>query len=264
MKNESNEIDLLELLAKIYFLFKRNKYIILTFVLLGIIVGLYKSFQSDPYFQTKMLIKTSLENEMVQGQLQTLSELKENGNNNILAQELGITKEEAEEIKTFSVEEVEESSLLRINLEVFDNELITKIKEGIINYSETNEYIQQELKNKQDHYTQYLKEISDALELLRKEEKRQISAQSSMEIILSGDSYANQITKLMDKKENIETKKNQIQKPLIIVKDFYKPDKPKVATSLKIILHAVVGLFLGIIAVFGVFLIKKLEKYQKQ
>jgi hypothetical protein len=66
----------------------------------------------------------------------------------------------------------------------------------------------------------------------------------------------------MDKKGDIEINllKN---KPFIVIKDFYIPQKPKRDTSKRMVLFTFLGLILGIIVVFVIALIKKLENYQK-
>lgn len=262
MKNESNEIDLLELLAKVYFLFKRNKYIILAFAILGVIVSIYKSSKSEPYYQTEMTAKTPLESEVVKNQLEVLTNHQKNQNINLLAQELDIKKEDAKQIKSITVEEVEETSLMRISLKVLDTNLIHRIQEGIINFSETNKFLREQLKSKHRHYEQYLNKISEALELLRKQENKKITPQSQEKISIEEGNYARQIIQLMDKKEQVE--ENLIEnKPLIIVNGFHIPEKAQTDTTTQFILYTVIGLFLGIVFVVVKFLIVKIEHYKK-
>ncbi len=266
MRKEENEIDLLELMAKIYKLLKRNKYIILVFVIIGLIVGIYKSIGSEAYYKTNMLAKSPLSNTEIIEQLQSLSELQQNNNNEPLSEELNITLEETKKIKFIEVGKTEEEShLIQIKLEVFNNNLIPKIKEGIIQYLETNPYIKRELKRRQEHYQEYLEKINEALEILREKENTKNLPQAAKEILVSGESesYSDQIIKLMNKKGSIEQTLLRNQ-PLIIVKDFHKPENPQKDIKFQIILYTIIGFILGIIVVFFITLLRKLENYKKQ
>jgi hypothetical protein len=264
MRKEANEIDLLELMAKIYNLLRRNIYIILAFVILGLIAGIYKSTSSDPYYETRMIAKSPLSNTEVLNQLQALTELKKNKSYVLLSQELNITEEQAKKIKTLIAEkpEEEDSHLMQIKLEIFDNNLIPKIKQGIIHYLETNQYIKRELKNRQEHYEEYLDKITEALQILREQENKKNLPQAAKEILVSDESYSGQIIQLMNKKGNIESKLIRNQ-PLIIIKDFYEPQNPQKDISIQIAIYLGIGLILGIIVVFGITLIRKLETYRK-
>jgi hypothetical protein len=261
MRKEENEIDLLELMAKIYRLLKRNKYIILAFFLLGLVAGIYKSTSSEAYYETKMIAKSPLSNTEVLNQLQALNELQKNQSYTLLSKELNITEGQAKKIKSLIAENTEEDShLMQVKLEVYDNNLIPKIKEGIIHYLETNSYIKRELKNRMDHYQEYLERISEALEILREKEDKKNITQASKEILVSDETYSGQIIQLMNKKGNIESNLIQNQ-PLIVIKDFYKPQNPQKDISIQLALYIGVGLILGIIVVFSITLIRKLERY---
>ena len=265
MKKESNEIDLLELLAKIYFLFKRNKYIILAFAVIGIITGIYKASKTESYYQTEMIVKTALEPEVVYNQLQILSDFRSSNNIALLAEELNITKGNAQQIKSIKIEEIEEieeSSLIKIVLEAHSTNIIPKIKRGIVNYTKSNKYLNEQLQTKQKHYKQYLNEISEALEILRKKENKKNGSENPNEIIIGEEGYAGQIIQLMDKKEKVETNLSQ-NKPLNIIKNFHIPENKRRDTTINIALYFAIGLFLGILVVIGLFLIRKFESFNK-
>jgi len=267
MKKASNEIDLIELLAKIYFLFKRNKYIILTFAVIGIILGILKSSKTEAYFQTEMIVKTSIEPDAVYNQLQTLSDFRNSNNLALLAEELNIAKEEATQIKRIEIEKIEknkekENFLLKIILEVHNTKIIPKIRKGLINFTQSNEFLSQQLKNKQKHFEQYLHEISEALEIIQRKEKQKINSDKFNESIIGEESYASQIIQLMDKKETIEKNLSQ-NKPLNIIKDFHNPENKKRDTTIKITLYFAIGLLAGIVVVVCLSLIKKFESLRK-
>ena len=274
MKKASNEIDLLELLAKIYFLFKRNKYIILTFAVIGLTLGILKSSKTEAYYQTEMITKTSVEPDAVYNRLQTLSDFRSNNNVALLAEELNIAKEDATQIKRIEVEKVEEREekeekeerenfLLRITLEVHNNKIIPKISKGLINYTQSNDFLNQQLKNKQKHFELYLNKISEALKIIQRKEKQKINSEKYSESILLGEeSYASQIIQLMDKKEKIEKSLSQ-NKPLNIIKDFHIPENKQRDTTIKIPLYFAIGLFAGIVIVICLSLIKKFESLRK-
>jgi hypothetical protein len=95
--------------------------------------------------------------------------------------------------------------------------------------------------------------------LREKEDKKNIT-QASKEILVSDETYSGQIIQLMNKKGNIESNLIQNQ-PLIVIKDFYKPQNPQKDISIQLALYIGVGLILGIIVVFSITLIRKLERY---
>ncbi len=264
MRKEENEIDLLELLAKIYFLFKRNKYIILAFIIIGVIVGIYKSTGSEAYYKTNMVAKSPLSEDEIIEQLQSLSELQQKNNPKLLSEELNLNLNEARKIKFLKVEKTEEkSNLIQIKLEVFTNNLIPKIKEGIIQYLNTNPYVKRELEDRQEHYEEYLEKITEALEILREKENKKDLPQEAKAILVSEESYSGQIIRLMNKKGNIEENLRNNQ-PLIIIKDFNIPETPQKDIKFQIALYTIIGFILGIIVVFSITLLKKLENYKKE
>ena len=270
MKKASNEIDLLELLAKIYFLFKRNKYIILIFAVIGIIIGILKSSKTEVYFQTEMIVKTAIEPNAVYNQLQTLSDFSSSNNSALLAEELNIAKEDARQIKHIEIEKIEEieeieeneNFLLKITLEVHNTKIIPRIRKGLINFTQSNDFLNQQLKNKQKHFEQYLNEISEALKIIQSKEQQKINSDKFNESIIGDESYASQIIQLMDKKEKIEKKLSQ-NKPLNIIKDFHIPENKKRDTTTKVALYFAIGIFAGIVIVICLALIKKFESLRK-
>jgi len=272
MTKQSNEIDIIDLIGRFYFTLKRNKYILLIFLFLGLSTGIYFSTKTKPYYETEMVAKSPLESKVIINQLSTLNDLINEKNYSFLAKELKVKEHQAKQIKALSINQVEEktnkkeidkTTFLRIHLEIYDNDLISKVKKGIFDFSRTNSYIQKELESREKHYKEYLKRVNEALTILRKKEAKKTEDQSSNHILLSDESYSSQIIQLMDKKEQIEKKMIE-NKSLVVIKDFYKQENAREDVSLRIVFYTLVGILLGIIVVFFMALIKKLERQQSR
>ena len=273
MTQQSKEIDFIDLIGRFYFTLKRNKYILLIFLVLGVSAGIYFSTKTKPYYETEMVVKSPLESKVITNQLNTLSDLKNKKNYGFLAKELNLKEHQAKQIKALSINHIEEkknkeeiekpykTTFIRIHLEIYDNDLISKVKKGIFDFSRANSFIQNALESREEHYKEYLERINEALTILREKEAKKTAHQSSKHILLSDESYSSQIIQLMDKKEQIKTKMIE-NKALVVIKDFYKQEKSKEEVSLRIIFYTLVGIILGIIVVFFIELIKKLERQQ--
>mgnify|MGYP006282409731 CR=1 FL=1 len=262
-QQNNNEIDLLELLAKIYFVFKRNKFIIIGFTALGLIYGIYSSTKGEPYYSTEMISRLNLSNDLIINKLKTLEKLNKNRNYLVLSEQLNLPNDQIRKIKSIAIEEIEETSLINVKLKIHDKELINDVKNGILNFLENNDYIQKELKLEQEHNEQFLERITEALEVLKEKENQKINHKMSEGVFLSDESYSDQLIKLMDKRESVE-KRLMLNEPLTILNDFYVPDQTQRDTTTKILLFAGIGLFLGLLVVVVLFLIRKLEHYSKK
>ena len=165
---------------------RRYWIILIASVLLFAGLGVVFHNMGKDYYSSRMVIESEYYNSvLMEGAIGTLNELAEEEAYGLLAQKLGISREEAENLRSFTVEAmmseenarllavyqqaveageltieemiglneklVQNSSKYRIIVEVFSNDLLGNLQKGIVTYLEGNEYVNRRMEVKEDN-----------------------------------------------------------------------------------------------------------------
>ena len=172
----SDEIDLGELLLKLFKIINRNKFALLTLTVLGAAAGIIFYKVKAPVFESSMMLRSDILTEAYSETLtDNLKRLIEERNDTLLAEKLNISVEQASHLKDIKVESVEEATgniIFLISVEITNNEILDNLQAGIVSFLENNEFVKKriDLKRKrlESLVNQVNKEIKEIDSLKRK------------------------------------------------------------------------------------------------
>jgi accessory gene regulator protein AgrB len=260
----SDEIDLLELLARIVISIKSNFKLIVGAFIIGSLLGLaYYQFVPKSY-ESRMLISSEILTESYSKTIaEDLNKLIRERNIESLSSKLKITPKEALALGKLEVKNAiekadgrkeEEKNYLTISCQTSNNSIWPSLQNGLINFLENNDYVKIRVEQKKKYFTQVIekidKELVDLNELKSRIANGQITQSSKDNLILFDPTTVN--TKILD----LNKEKINLQNQLEIVNSiqvvegftvFEKPIGPKLSISLSA--GASFGLFFVILII---------------
>lgn len=245
----SDEIDLLELLARIVISIKSNFKLIVGAFLIGSLLGLaYYQFVPKSY-ESRMLISSDILTESYSKTIaDDLNKLIKERNIESLSSKLNLSLTEAFAIGKLEVKNAiekvdgrkeEEKNYLTITCQTSDNSIWPNLQNGLVNFFEKNDYVRIRVEQRKKYYTQVIekidKELVDLNELKTRIANGQITQSSKDNLILFDPTTVN--TKILD----LNKEKINLQNALETVNSvqlvegftvFEKPVSPKLSVSL--------------------------------
>lgn len=245
----SDEIDLLELLARIVISIKSNFKLILGAFLVGSLLGLaYYQFVPKSY-ESRMLISSEILTESYSKTIaEDLNKLIKERNIKSLSAKLNLTPTEALALDKLEVKNAiekadgrkeEEKTYLTITCQASDNSIWPSLQNGLISFLENNDYVKIRVEQKKKYFTQVIekidKELVDLNDLKSRIANGQVTQSSKDNLILFDPTTVN--TKILD----LNKEKINLQNQLEIVNSiqvvegftvFEKPISPKLSISL--------------------------------
>ena len=276
----NEEINIRQIFSEFVHFNKRNKNLILIFIIIGVISVILFQNLKPAYYETKAICMSGVSEYERLEQLEELSQrtavdlinyLQINVSNKDfgqLSELLDISKEMTEKIKSIEAEQLYQQDMnekyyalnkFEIRLSVFDNTIIDDVQEGLINYFNNNNFIKQYHKMYVAGNQRLIKEIDKEINVLS--EMRIQGAKNSLDLssvnIISGKedkTISNQIISLAQLKEDINTNISLL-KPLFFVQDFAKTNK----TERDILLWSILGGFISYLLSLIISFIKELN-----
>ena len=258
----------------------RNKSLIISFVLVGIVSVILFQNLKPSYYETKAICMSGISEYERLEQLEELSQrtavdlinhLQINVANkdfNQLSVLLNIKKEFTEKIKKIEAEQLYQQDMnekyyalnkFEVRLTVFDNTVIDDIQKGLIYFFNNNKFIKDYHKMYISSNLSLIYEIDteiDNLSTLRIEGAKNSLDLSSVNIISGKDdkTLSNQIISLAQLKEKTKTN-NLLLQPLSFVQDFAKTNK----TERDLLLWTILGSFLSYLLSLVISYVKELK-----
>ena len=258
----------------------RNKSLIISFVLVGIVSVILFQNLKPSYYETKAICMSGIsEYERIE-QLEELSQRTAvdlinhlqiniaNKDFNQLSVLLNIKKEFTEKIKKIEAEQLYQQDMnekyyalnkFEVRLTVFDNTVIDDIQKGLIYFFNNNKFIMDYHKMYISSNLSLINEIDsemDNLSTMRIEGAKNSLDLSSVNIISGKDdkTLSNQIISLAQLKEKTKTN-NLLLQPLSFVQDFAKTNK----TERDLLLWTILGSFLSYLLSLVISYVKELK-----
>ena len=276
----NEEINIRQIFSEFVHFNKRNKNLILIFIIVGVISVILFQNLKPAYYETKAICMSGVSEYERLEQLEELSQrtavdlinyLQINVSNKDfgqLSELLDIPKDMTEKIKNIEAEQLYQQDMnekyyalnkFEIRLSVFDNTVIDDVQKGLINYFNNNNFIKQYHKMYVDGNQRLIKEIDKEINVLS--EMRIQGAKNSLDLssvnIISGKedkTISNQIISLAQLKEDVNTNISLL-KPLFFVQDFAKTNK----TERDILLWSMLGGFISYLFSLVISFVKELN-----
>lgn len=269
--SSSDEIDLIELLAKVTLGIKNNfRSLVLAFVI-GSLLGL-AFYQFVPkVYESNMIIQSDILTESYGERIaESMDLLIREQNFEILGSRMGISLEKAASIKKIKIESVKqkqtnttekENNTFIITVRTTDNTLLPDLQNGLINYLRNNEFVKVRVRQRQDYYKAMIEKVGQEISSLDSLKKRlftgkPIYSNSAEMMLVDPTTIYSEIIKLS--KEQIEYKNGlELVNSIQLVEGFTiykKPVSPKLSISLA------AGASIGVFFVLTLIAIKGLRK----
>jgi hypothetical protein len=254
----SDEIDLLELLAKIVITIKSNILSIIIAFVIGSILGLcYYQFVPKTY-ESQMLISSEILTESYSKALvEDINKLVKEKSFTTISTKLNISEQEAAMLDKLQIKSAieksdgikeQDKSYLTIVGQASDNTIWPSLQSGLINFFESNEYVKIRVDQKRKYYLQIIekidKELIDLAELKNNITSGKMSQSGKDNLILFDPTTVNtKILELNKEKINLQNDLETVNSVQLVegFTVFEKPVSPKLSISL--VAGASVGLF---------------------
>jgi small basic protein len=254
----SDEIDLLELLAKIVITIKGNILSIIIAFVIGSILGLcYYQFVPKTY-ESQMLISSDILTESYSKALvEDINKLVKEKSFTTISTKLNISEQEASKLGKLGIKngleksdgiKEEDKNYLQINVQSSDNTIWSNLQNGLINFLESNDYAKIRIDQKRKYYVQIIQridiELVDLAELKNNISSGKMSQSSKDNLILFDPTTVNtKILELNKEKINLQNELETVNGVQLVegFTVFEKPVSPKLSISL--VAGASVGLF---------------------
>lgn len=254
---ESDEIDLIEVAKKGIRFFKKSKFYILTFIILGAFLGFIYDWQKNPIYTAKITVASAyLKKSDFNIILQKLNNQILNKDYKNLTQQLSLDSTIISQINNFEIlekdeKEINESALKEfiINMSVYDNSIIDNMNLSLNNYIKNSEILKLKSQTTIAKYTKLSSKIDEEiaqLELLKIKTISLLNNESKFFISNFG-SINETVVKLYE--QNLILKERLEQNvDFMILEKFNKPIQPSNKNALKFtLIGAFAFAFLGIV-----------------
>lgn len=269
-----DEIDLKDLLKKIINVLERGLKIIFLSILLGAILGAGYFLYAKETFRSSMVLRSDiLVLANIKSLISPLEQLLEEGNSELLAQNLILDENAVELLNKLEVESVfekeadnkeEEASYFEVTATVSANSILPALQKGIIAYLQNNDFVKRRVAIKEEGLKALIKQVDNELkeiELLKKRvEDGSVLTSGGSNVVLMEPSNLYQQSLLMAEKKQEFVEELALVESIQVVKDFTPFNQP---SSPSWVLCLVVGLAGGLIIGFAVLFLRELGRYVK-
>ena len=261
----SDEIDLGELLLKLFKIVNRNKLILIIFTTLGMAGGITRYYLKVPVYESSMMLRSDILTEAYSETLtDNLKRLIEERNDALLSEKLSITAEEASHLVDIKVESVEEANtpvgavkniIFLISVEITDNGILDNLQAGIVNFLENNEFVKKRIDLRRKRFealvSQVNKEIKEIDSLKKRMNEGIIYNQQGASLVVLDPSNIYEKALNLFKEELTYQENLELIDSIQLIEGFTAFNKP-IAPRLSISGGSglMVGLFLALIIVF--------------
>jgi len=172
MAERNDEIDLLELFAKIIFLLKKNTKIIVLAFVVGTLLGLgYYQYVPKVYESKMILLSDILTSSYSERITESLNRLISESNTKILSERLKMSAQDATQIVKIEIESVKQSKtkdekeneIFIVTVKVLDKNIFPKLQENVITYLRNNEYVKIRVEQRKIYILAIIKKIDEQL-----------------------------------------------------------------------------------------------------
>ena len=178
----SDEIDLGELLLKLFKIVNRNKFTLLILTALGVALGTVNYYLKEPIYESSMMLRSDILTEAYSETLtDNLKRLIQERNDALLSEKLSITAEEASHLVDIKVESVEEANtpvgavkniIFLISVEITDNGILENLQAGIVNFLENNEFVKKRIDLRRKRFEALVSQVNKEIKEIDSLKKR--------------------------------------------------------------------------------------------
>ncbi len=271
MSNQRNkdEIDLLELFLNAVNTVRANFWLIVSFFIIGSVLGLFHFYSSKKVFENQMMVSSKILTEPYSQVLfQNVNRHLAEGNTGAIANRFGISEQAAGNILHFEIEKLSEVPMtddeqigrFLIAVDVTDQKLLPDLQTGIISYLENNDFVKIRVEQNKNYLTQTVAqidaEIKDLEDFKFRIFKGDFFQSINGSIMFDPTSVNSKILELKEKKSTLENEL-ELANSVQLIDGFAKFNRH---TSPKLSVSLVAGSFVGLFFVGLLIAFKSIRK----
>jgi len=288
MENNRNEIDLLELLIKIYLYLKKYWWILLLSVSAGIIFTFVKKSSSVKTYNSSMIISAKQNDnymyavtfkefskryeknpaEVITGIINQTDGLIKSKNFDVLAKKMNLKPDDIKGLKSISSDyKIEKGeapgNIVKIKASANNKDVFINLGKGIEYLINNNKYVKANISKDSVMLVNIIQKIDIKLkELDSLQSKFLKDGKFSDLIIFKDNSFFGESVMLVSLKEKLN-KELQNLKQAEIVEDFYIPQPEVVSLKMSVIINVIVFLFIGFMIIIFILFNKKAKSFEQ-
>ncbi len=289
MENNKNEIDLLELLIKLYLYLKKYWWIFGIALIFGIVFTFIKYKTVNKLYKSSMIMSAKSDNdymyaltfkefskryeknpaELIIGIINQVNELVKSDNLDILAHKMNVKPSELSGLKSISSEYKTEkgeapSNMVKITAVSGNKKVFNILGKGFEFLINNNPYVKSEISDDSVMLTNIIRKIEiKSKELDSLQTKFLKNGKINDLIIFKDNSFFGESVMLESLKEKLIKELQNIKK-VKTVEDFYMPKFTTESIAKALVINVLIFLFLGFIIVFFIVFNKKAKEFEKK
>ncbi|MCF6365102.1 MAG: hypothetical protein L3J35_02760 [Bacteroidales bacterium] len=287
--SNKNEIDLIELLIKVYLYLKKYIWVLIIAISIGVIFTVIKSKSRKATYISSMVLKTKSENdfmytftfrefqnrfqknpgELIVKIISSANELRKNGNLKALSKRMELTEEQVKKISSITASYNNKkgeaiSNLVTINAVSTNKDVYKYLSNGIINYINNNSYINEKNKSDSIFLKQVIAKIDIKINELDSLQTKFMRSGNVKDIfIYKQNSFFAENIMLSSLKEKL-IKELSGTKQTQIIEGFYLPKPTKKSIKSALIINVAIFVFIALFIIFFLIINKKAKQYIKK
>lgn len=265
-----DEIDLVELFYRIFVFFRKYFWLMLGFLIVGAAYGLFQSMKTNEFYESEMIITSSVDNEMLISLLNKPQELKQKGEKELLAQTLSISSEKVNAIRSIEAgfqknTDNKYSNRILIKIATIDKQLINSIYAGLKTYLNNNDHIKQELTIEEEQIRYLIEKTKEEIKDLEELKKNDIDKNlRSQLMIFNNQPMPNKLILELTKEMLDLQKELELLAAYNVIQPYYIPENSTKKTKERTLMFSLIGLAVGFFLSLGHAIYISLRKYEKK
>ncbi|ELR71454.1 hypothetical protein C900_02795 [Fulvivirga imtechensis AK7] len=265
----NDEIDLTELFIKGKNILFRNKLLITSFFIGGILLGfLYYKLKPSVY-QSEVVIRSGILNESLLSVInENLNKLIEEDNNEALSSKLNISSELSQQVLSIEIESTEEddeeeSSYYVVTIKSLVNHRWPELQTGMIHYLSANQFVKKRIDIREERFKNYIAKLDQEIKEIDSLKLSLGSAEKygndNVIVMNPSDVYATLVRLYQQRQEYKESL--EFNEAVEVVENFdayQRPVSPRPVFSMGV--GGLIGLILALFVAFG----KELNRYMRR
>lgn len=266
-----DEIDLVEVLIKVKNVLFRNKIIIISLTIAGLLLGFIYYKLKPAIFESEIVVRTTILNEPLLNIInENLSHLIQENNRQAIATKLNLAPDVAKLVASISIEPTDENAAKQldhafyiIKVKSSSNEHWAEIEQGMLYYLSNNVFVKKRIDLKKNQYKSFITKLDaeiNQIDSLKKGLYQSESLSKDNVVLMNPGEVYTALLQLFERRQKLE-EELAFNQAVEIVEDFdaYKrPVSPRPVFSVAI--GGLIGFLIGLFIAFG----RELNSYLKQ
>jgi hypothetical protein len=251
---KKDEVDLIELFLNLLITIRKNFWLIVLFFILGTAVGFAYYASAKKVYQSNMVISSGiLTSSYSKALIENINRHRREQNFNVIKNLLRVSDSTARNLafleieKLSQVDDLKEADKFMITAEVFDQNILRELQQGLVYYLENNEYVKIRVEQSKKYLDEMLAKVDDEIKDMESMKAKIINGSffesAKGNVMFDPTTVNSKILDLTEKKLTLQNNRELVNSVQVIegFSQFDRPARPSLSVSL--VSGSVIGLF---------------------